>query len=105
MRCARAAAKVRSAKRWTPNSLPRAARTRHWIARATAEADARRLAQDVALAVQGALLAQHAPGFVFEAFCASRLAGGWGQTFGTLVAANADFDAINARALPQSEGN
>jgi putative acyl-CoA dehydrogenase len=72
---------------------------------ATAEADARRLAQDVALAVQGALLAQHAPGFVFEAFCASRLAGGWGQTFGTLVAANADFDAINARALPQSEGN
>ena len=71
----------------------------------TAEADARRLAQDVALAVQAALLAQHAPDFVFEAFCASRLAGGWGQTFGTLTAANADFDAINARALPQPAGS
>ncbi|HRP27065.1 MAG TPA: isovaleryl-CoA dehydrogenase [Burkholderiaceae bacterium] len=72
---------------------------------APAEADARRLAQDVALAVQGALLAQHAPGFVLDAFCASRLGGDWGQTFGTLAAASADFDAINARALPQSEGN
>ena len=67
----------------------------------TDEADARRLAQDVAITVQAALLRQHAPGFVFDAFCASRLAGDWGQTFGTLVATNTDFDAINARALPQ----
>ena len=53
---------------------------------ATDEADARRLAQDVALLVQAALLRQHAPDYVFDAFCASRLAGDWGQTFGTLAA-------------------
>ncbi|MEO8124396.1 MAG: isovaleryl-CoA dehydrogenase [Burkholderiales bacterium] len=70
----------------------------------TDEADARRLAQDVAITVQAALLRQHAPDFVFDAFCGSRLAGDWGQTFGTLVAANTDFDAINARALPRQSG-
>ena len=65
------------------------------------EAGARRLAQDVALAVQAALLRQHAPDFVFDAFCASRFDAGWGRAFGTLDAARADFDAINSRALPR----
>jgi putative acyl-CoA dehydrogenase len=69
------------------------------IADATAEADGRRLAQDVALAVQAALLRQHAPGFVFDAFCRSRLGGDWGQAFGTLASATA-FDEIIARAMP-----
>jgi putative acyl-CoA dehydrogenase len=69
------------------------------IDEATAETDARRLAQDVALAVQAALLRQHAPDFVFDAFCRSRLAGDWGQAFGTLPS-NVDFDALIARALP-----
>ena len=64
------------------------------------EIEARRLAQDVALAVQAALLAQSAPAAVFAAFCASRLNGDWGQTFGSL-GANTDFSAILARALPQ----
>jgi putative acyl-CoA dehydrogenase len=64
------------------------------------EADGRRLAQDVALAVQAALLNQHAPDFVFDAFCRSRLAGDWGQAFGTLPS-GVDFEAIVHRAMPQ----
>jgi putative acyl-CoA dehydrogenase len=48
------------------------------------ESRARRIAQDLALALQAALLIQHAPDYVAEAFCASRLAGDWGQAFGTL---------------------
>ena len=63
------------------------------------EIEARRLAQDVALAVQAALLAQTAPSAVFSAFCDSRLAGHWGHSFGSL-SASTDFDAILARAMP-----
>ena len=69
------------------------------IDEASAETDARRLAQDVALAVQAALLRRHAPVFVFEAFCRSRLAGDWGGAFGTLPS-DVDFDSIIARAMP-----
>ncbi len=61
------------------------------------EIEARRLAQDVALAVQAALLAQTAPAAVFSAFCDSRLDGQWGWSFGSL-SASTDFDAIIARA-------
>jgi putative acyl-CoA dehydrogenase len=64
------------------------------------ETEARRLAQDVALAVQAALLAQSAPGEVFAAFCESRLAGHWGHSFGSL-SAGTDFDAIIHRAQPR----
>jgi putative acyl-CoA dehydrogenase len=64
------------------------------------EAQARRLAQDVALAVQAALLAQTAPAAVVGAFCASRLGGDWGHAFGTL-GAGTDFDAILQRAQPR----
>jgi putative acyl-CoA dehydrogenase len=64
------------------------------------EMEARRLAQDVALAVQAALLAQTAPAAVFGAFCESRLAGHWGHSFGSLPAGT-DFDAIIARAQPR----
>lgn len=63
------------------------------------EVQARLLAQDVALAVQAALLHQTAPPAVFKAFCDSRLGGHWGQTFGTL-AVTADIDAIISRAMP-----
>lgn len=63
------------------------------------EAEARRLAQDVALAVQAALLYKSAPASVFGAFCASRLGGDWGYSFGTL-GAGVDFDALLDRALP-----
>jgi putative acyl-CoA dehydrogenase len=64
------------------------------------EVEGRRLAQDVALAVQAALLAQTAPSAVFAAFCDSRIAGEWGHSFGSL-GASADLSAIIQRALPQ----
>jgi putative acyl-CoA dehydrogenase len=64
------------------------------------EVEARRLAQDVALAVQAALLHQTAPAAVFGAFCNSRLGGDWGQAFGTL-GAGTDFDTILQRAMPR----
>jgi putative acyl-CoA dehydrogenase len=63
------------------------------------ETEARRLAQDVALAVQAALLAQTAPAAVLDAFCQSRLAGHGGMTLGTLPA-TVDVDTLIARALP-----
>ena len=65
------------------------------------EMEARRLAQDVALAVQAALLAQTAPAAVFAAFCDSRIGGNWGHSFGSL-SAGTDFDAIVQRALPRN---
>ena len=65
----------------------------------TTEAEARRLAQDVALAVQAALLVRSAPSAVFSAFCDSRLGGDWGYSFGTL-GAGVEFDLLLNRALP-----
>jgi putative acyl-CoA dehydrogenase len=64
------------------------------------ETEARRLAQDVALAVQAALLRQTAPPEVFGAFCDARLGGDWGYAFGTL-GPRADLDSIIARAMPR----
>ena len=63
------------------------------------EAGARRLAQDVALAVQAALLRRHAPDVVFDTFCKSRLGGAGPQVFGTLPQGTA-FDSIIRRAVP-----
>ncbi|GAA1008221.1 acyl-CoA dehydrogenase family protein [Streptomyces thermogriseus] len=48
------------------------------------EARARRLAERLALVLQGALLVRHAPPEVADAFCASRLGREWGAAFGTL---------------------
>ena len=64
------------------------------------EGEARRLARDAALAVQAGLLQRTAPSAVADAFCATRLAGDWGQVFGTLPATT-DFDTILARAMPR----
>jgi putative acyl-CoA dehydrogenase len=77
-----------------------AAALQHRVEQMATEVQARQLAQDVALAVQAALLHQTAPAAVFSAFCDSRLAGNWGQSFGTL-AAQTDFDTIIARAMPR----
>ncbi|MCQ0025149.1 acyl-CoA dehydrogenase family protein [Streptomyces somaliensis DSM 40738] len=49
-----------------------------------AEARARRLAERMALVLQGALLVRWAPPEVADAFCASRLGGDRGAAFGTL---------------------
>jgi len=46
----------------------------------------RRLVCDIALAMQAALLVEHAPAAVADAFCASRLDYDWAPTFGTLPA-------------------
>ncbi len=65
------------------------------------ETRARRLTQDLALALQGALLIQHAPDFVASAFCASRLADEGSQVFGTLPRGTA-FGEILARAAGEA---
>ena len=57
----------------------------------------RTVLDNVALAVQAALLQQSAPGAVFGAFCDSRLGGDWGYSFGTL-GSGVDFEAIIRRA-------
>jgi len=69
------------------------------LARPADQADARRLCEQVALAVQGALLVRFAPAAVADGFCASRLAGGSGRCFGALPA-GVDAPAIIARATP-----
>ena len=68
-------------------------------ARAADEFGARRLAEDLVLALQGALLLQHAPAPVAAAFVASRIAAAPGGAFGRLPA-QTDCAAILARALP-----
>jgi putative acyl-CoA dehydrogenase len=61
------------------------------------EADGRRLAEQLVLVVQAALLTRHAPAAVADVFHASRL-GRLGGSFGTLP--GADFEAIVSRAWP-----
>ena len=63
------------------------------------ESDARRLAQDVALALQASLLRRHATEAVFDAFCRSRITAG-PQVFGTLPS-GLPFDSIIQRAMPR----
>ena len=61
---------------------------------------ARRLVEDLGLALQASLLVRHAPAAVADAFCASRLAGpdGSGRAFGTLPG-GVDAGPILDRAL------
>jgi putative acyl-CoA dehydrogenase len=66
---------------------------------AVEEAGARRLVELMALVLQGSLLARHAPPYVVDAFCASRLDGDWGAAFGTLPT-GLDTAALVARATP-----
>jgi putative acyl-CoA dehydrogenase len=63
------------------------------------EVRARSLVERMALVLQASLLVRHAPAAVADAFCASRLAGDWGATFGTLPAGLA-FGSIIDRARP-----
>jgi putative acyl-CoA dehydrogenase len=64
----------------------------------TEEAQARRLARDIALLLQAALL-QRSGDAVFSAFCTSRLEGA-ADAFG-LLPAGTDLDAIIRRAMPE----
>ncbi|MER6828635.1 isovaleryl-CoA dehydrogenase [Streptosporangium sp. NPDC000563] len=61
------------------------------------EVRARRVAEDMALVLQGSLLVRLAPAAVADAFCVSRLAGDTGRAFGTLPA-GLDLDALLDRA-------
>ncbi len=61
------------------------------------EANARRLAGNVALALAAAQLVRHAPAAVADAYCASRLGDGGAGALGTLPA-SVDYAAIVARA-------
>ena len=63
------------------------------------EEDARRVAEQMALTLQGSLLARHAPPSVSDAFCASRLGGDWGTVLGTLPT-GLDTAGIVERARP-----
>ncbi len=49
-----------------------------------AEAEARRLVERMAVVLEGSLLVRHGDPAVADAFCASRLGGDWGHSFGTL---------------------
>jgi len=66
------------------------------------EPQARRLAEDMAVALQGALLVQHAPAPVAEAFLAGRLDGPSGRAFGTLPDGLA-LQAVLERARPAAK--
>ncbi|MPQ96486.1 DNA alkylation response protein [Modestobacter sp. I12A-02628] len=63
------------------------------------EAGARRTVELMALTLQASLLVRHSPPSVADAFCASRLGGDWGSSFGTL-SPSVDARAIVARATP-----
>ncbi|MFJ5711325.1 acyl-CoA dehydrogenase family protein [Streptomyces sp. NPDC093105] len=63
------------------------------------EARARRLAERMALVLQGALLVRWAPPEVADAFCAGRLGGDTGSAFGTLPH-TLDLRAVVERARP-----
>jgi putative acyl-CoA dehydrogenase len=63
------------------------------------ETSARRICEEIALAVQGALLVRFAPACVADAFCASRFGGLSGRAFGALPP-GLDLAAIVARADP-----
>ncbi|MFF3441329.1 isovaleryl-CoA dehydrogenase [Streptosporangium sp. NPDC002721] len=61
------------------------------------EPRARRVAEDMALVLQGSLLVRLAPAAVADAFCVSRLSGDGGRAFGTLPT-GLDLDALVERA-------
>ncbi|GAV45943.1 acyl-CoA dehydrogenase family protein [Streptomyces acidiscabies] len=69
------------------------------LAATASPSQARRVVETMALTLQASLLVRHAPAAVADAFCASRLDGDWGHSFGTLPD-SADLTAILDRALP-----
>ena len=84
------------------------ARLDRWVAelqqefadRTDLEYRARRIVDRMALAIQAALLVQHAPAAVADAWCASRLEGAGLRQYGTLPR-GVDCAAIIARATPR----
>jgi putative acyl-CoA dehydrogenase len=64
-----------------------------------AQFGARRIVEELAVALQASLLVRHAPSPVSDAFCAARLGGEGGRVYGTLPG-GVDAKAIIDRALP-----
>jgi putative acyl-CoA dehydrogenase len=60
---------------------------------------ARRIVEQMAIALQASLLVRYGDEAVADAFCASRLSGNWGYAFGTLPAGT-DFTRIVERHRP-----
>jgi putative acyl-CoA dehydrogenase len=69
------------------------------FASAEPQFEARRLVEELALALEGSLVVRHSPPYMADAFCAARLAGGSGRVYGTLPD-GVDAKAIIDRALP-----
>ena len=65
------------------------------------EARARRIVERMALVLQASLLVRFGAPEVADVFCASRLAGDWGNEFGTLQATG-DFSSIIERHRPSA---
>ena len=65
---------------------------------ATIEYRARKVAEDISLALQASLLVRHGHPAVTDAFMASRMAGDWGGAFGTLPA-GLDLGPVIERAM------
>ncbi len=65
------------------------------------ESEARHLVERMALALQASILARHSPGYVADAFCATRLSDRPGLAYGAL-SAKIDTAPILARAMPVS---
>ncbi len=63
------------------------------------ELRARGITEMMAITLQGALLVQHSPSAVADAFCASRLGSRWSGAYGTLPP-SVDFDTIIDRIGP-----
>ena len=61
--------------------------------------EARRIVEELAVALQASLLVRHSPPAVADAFCASRLGGEAGRVYGTLPR-GVDAQAIIERAVP-----
>ncbi|MCH7343925.1 acyl-CoA dehydrogenase family protein [Pelomonas sp. CA6] len=64
------------------------------------EAQGRRVAERLVLLAQAALLRRHAPGFVADAFAASRLDARWGHVYGGLQAVGLPVEDLLQRAFP-----
>jgi putative acyl-CoA dehydrogenase len=88
--------KSRGANRWLDRSIDD---VKVSLAGPHDEALARRLAETMALALQGAILVRNAPSFVSDAFCATRLCDRPGLSCGAMDA-KIDVDALIGRAMP-----
>jgi putative acyl-CoA dehydrogenase len=76
---------------------------RHLDDSAGLQANARRVVEMMACAVQASLLIRYSSSAVADAFCATRLGGDWGRAFGTLPS-GVDADTIVDRARIGAHG-